>query len=110
MSEPAPPSWLVPGADVVHPTHGTGTVVHVGRLRRLPTVWVDFDHGERRTLPMRYAVDLLHRTPEGTRRTKPRPSVRCDQCGRRPVVARDGPHQWCEQHLPQDQRADLPDP
>jgi hypothetical protein len=102
MNQPVPPSWLVEGADVVHPTYGTGTVARVGEERRLPTVWVDFDYGERKPLAMRYAVDLLRRTQPGTRRTKPRPSVRCDQCGRRPVVERSAGHQWCERHLPGD--------
>ncbi|GAA1940746.1 hypothetical protein [Nocardioides marmoribigeumensis] len=100
MSEPPP--WLVEGADVVHPTHGTGTVARVGEERRLPTVWVDFDYGERRALAMRYAVDLLRRPQAGSQRTRPKPAVRCDQCGRRPVVLRAEGHQWCEEHVPQE--------
>ena len=98
MSEP--PAWLVEGADVVHPTYGTGTVARVGEERRLPTVWVDFDHGERRALAMRYAVELLRRPQPGSPRTKPKGSIRCDECGRRPVVLRVGPHQYCERHQP----------
>ena len=98
MHEPVVPVWLVAGADVVHPTHGTGTVARVGDEHGVPTVWVDFDHGERRALAMKYAVDLLHRTQPGTPRTRPRPRTRCDECGGRPVVLRTAGHQYCEQH------------
>ncbi len=99
MGEPLRvPAWLVEGADVVHPSHGTGTVALVGEHRHLPTVWVDFDYGERKGLAMKYAVDLLHRLDPGARRTRPRPGVRCDECGARPVVVRHEGHQRCEAH------------
>ena len=101
MSEQARvPAWLVAGVGGVHPTHGTGVVVRVGEDHGLPTVWVDFDHGERKALAMKYAVDLLRRTQPGTPSTKPRPAVRCDLCGARPVVVRVEAHQYCEAHRP----------
>ena len=98
----APPAWLVAGADVVHPSFGTGTVARVGEHRRLPVVWVDFDYGERKALAMKYAVDLLFRARPDGPRTRPRPGVRCDRCGARPVVLRVEGHQYCEEHEPQE--------
>lgn len=92
------PAWLVAGADVVHPSYGTGVVHGVGEEHHRPVVWVDFDYGERKELGLDFAVDLLRRPQAGSPRTRPRGDVRCDECGARPVVERQEGHQRCETH------------
>jgi hypothetical protein len=41
------PHWLAEGAPVTHAMFGTGTVGFFGYYEGEPTVWIDFDYGER---------------------------------------------------------------
>ena len=97
-TEEAVPAWLTAGASVTHGTFGTGTVGRVGDYRGVPTVWIDFDYGERKALSLEHG--LPHLGPRGPRirSTTPRPELRCDVCGARPLVLNTHGQKLCEVH------------
>lgn len=92
------PDWLVEGASVTHGTFGTGTVGRVGDYKGEPTIWVDFDYGERKALSLEHALPHLTTRKRWTRRTAPRPELRCDVCGARPLVVNTHNQKLCESH------------
>ena len=95
-------SWTTIGTDVVHSAFGTGTVVHVGKYKGVETVWVDFDRGDRKTLDPQYAAAHIRIRTGKDRKTPPSPQIRCDTCGKRPVVVTIGgvssTQQFCDDH------------
>jgi len=46
------PGWLHEGARVRHATFGIGTVGRVGEYKEVPSVWIDFDSGDRKALAL----------------------------------------------------------
>jgi hypothetical protein len=76
------PAWLAAGASVTHGSFGTGIVGHVGDYYGVPTVWIDFDYGERKALSLEHGLPHL----EPRRGCRPRLELRCDICGARPLV------------------------
>jgi len=97
-TEEAVPAWLAAGASVAHGTFGTGTVGHVGDYDDVPTVWIDFDYGERKALSLEDALPHLRPPKRWTRSTPPRPDLRCDICGARPLVLNTHGQKLCESH------------
>ncbi len=90
------------GRAVVHSTFGTGTVVHVGEYKNAAAVWIDFDRGDRKMLDPTYAVNHTRLRSGKDKPTPVAASIRCDVCGRRPVVVTvagpDGTQQFCDDH------------
>lgn len=88
------PEWLTEGAAVNHSTFGTGIVSSVGEYRGLPSVWIDFDYGERTGLSLGHGLRISARTGGGddellARRTCGAMSVTPPsgaQCGRSEVL------------------------
>jgi|SRR6516164_9903527 len=99
-------NWLVEGAAVVHARLGTGTIAQVGHYKGVPTLWVDFDTGARRTLEIEYELPHLRPRRPQDATTPADPKERCDYCGGRPVVitvtGSDKVRRCCNTH-----RADL---
>lgn len=94
----SPPDWLAAGRLVTHAMFGTGTVGYVGVYKGEPTVWVDFDYGERKALSLEFGLPHLSPRRGWTRRTPPRTELRCDVCGRRPLVLNTHGQMLCEDH------------
>jgi hypothetical protein len=63
-----PPSWLVEGARVRHSTFGDGIVGQVGAYKDIPSVWIDFDHGETKALALEFGLQHLTLVPGVERR------------------------------------------
>jgi len=92
------PAWLAAGASVTHGTFDTGTVGHVGDYNGVPTVWIDFDYGERKALSLEHGLPHLGPRRRWTRSTAPRQELRCDICGARPLVLNTHAQKLCESH------------
>ena len=92
------PEWLTAGGLIAHSTFGTGTVGRVGDYKRTPTVWVDFDYGERKALSLEFGLPHLVRRKRWARRTPARPDLRCDVCRQRPLVVNTHGQMLCEDH------------
>ena len=95
------PEWLAVGASVIHGVFGTGTVGRVGEYKGVPTVWVDFDYGERKALSLEYGLPHLSPRKRGVGRTPPCPDLHCDVCGGRPLVLNTAGRRLCEDHKAQ---------
>lgn len=92
------PEWLNVGGSVTHDAFGTGTIGNVGDYNGQPTVWVDFDYGERKALSLEYGLPHLSPRKWWTRRTAPRLGLRCDVCGKRPLVLNTHGQMLCDDH------------
>jgi hypothetical protein len=90
------------GRAIVHSTFGTGTVVHVGEYKGAPGVWIDFDRGDRKLLDPVSASRYVRLRTARDKATRVARAIRCDLCGRRPVIvtiaAQNGTEQFCEAH------------
>lgn len=95
---PLTPAWLAPGSKVQHTTFGTGVVALVGDYEGDQAVWIDFDYGERKALSLEFGLPHLRRRARFSRTTPARSDLRCDQCGRRPVVLNVDNRMRCEEH------------
>lgn len=89
---------MIEGAFVNHGVFGTGTVGRVGDYKGVPTVWIDFDYGERKALSLEYGLPHLAPLRGGARRTPSRADLRCDVCGEAPLVVNTHGQKLCERH------------
>lgn len=100
------PGWLTEGAVVSHDTFGTGVLTHVGEYRGLPSVWIDFDYGERKGLLSAHAIPHLSPHRRWRRRTPRQADMQCGTCGETPVVLNVDGQRFCEIHTPLQPGAD----
>jgi hypothetical protein len=95
------PDWLHADALVSHTTFGTGVVAQVAEYRGVPTVWIDFDYGERKGLALEFGLPHLSPHKRFRRRTPRQAGMRCGVCGAAPVVLNVDGQMFCEAHKAQ---------
>lgn len=70
----------------------------IGEYRDLPSVWIDFDYGERKGLSLEHGLSHLSAHRRWRRRTPRQADMRCDVCGATPVVLNVDDQKFCEAH------------
>ncbi|WP_185996190.1 hypothetical protein [Nocardioides campestrisoli] len=92
------PDWLHAHAVVDHTTFGSGVVAQVGEYRGVPSVWIDFDYGERKGLALEFGLPHLGPHKRFRRRTPRQKDMQCSVCGAVPVVLNVDGQKFCEAH------------